>query len=388
MSQSHLLCYVIASALFGSGSSGTLAATPHSLDHIEQALETRAELFLDVGSFYVECEYRNVDHLYYDDAQEAELVRLLKDGDFSGIPERLPTTSRVSLIPGYSFRLARRGSRYYSRIVNPLDAKYGPAGLEASFDGAAGVEIQQTHHAIITPEPSAYCWQKWVYTELLHLNIYKHVEGLDYKARMPPAVRVVCLPEDIDDARGTYELRGLQTVDDAQCVILARPGVVTFWLDPELAFAPRRVELFWNRDGVPRELLKSVRTMAEFREERPGLWLPRLITEDLYASPELDRPSEWGKPAVRYNLAVTDMEFDSLSDDFFEITIPQGVIIHDAFRNLKYVNHASGEPFGKALEFARTRAEPPNTRLTVLALGTLVVALIAALLFARSRQRT
>jgi hypothetical protein len=357
------------------------------LAEVVDKLTKRENLFFDSQSLHIKCSWGETDHLFLSEADNKRLLQMMRrsEVDPSAFPQQ-----KIFRTPGYRYELGKKGAKLFQKVTNPLDLKYGALGLTAAFDGSIGVELQERYHAIIGKEPPAYAWQNWDYAFLLHLNIYKYVTGLDPKTRIPAGIRALNLPEDIVESRKEYSLTGDDSTMGAGCLLLDKSDVARFWLDPKLGCAIRRVDMHIpGKKRVPGSLKTSV-TMADFREVRPGLWLPWAITEELYYSSERGPIEQVGKPAVRRTLSVESIEFDTLTDEFFQISIPADVRVHDNIRNIEYLNQKEGVPFSQAIEFANQHRERHSQTATVLLLvGNvgLVCILVCLFFFRRSRSK-
>jgi hypothetical protein len=363
------------------------ATSPTSMAEVVDKLKKRESLFFDSQSLHIKCSWGPTDHLFLNEADKQRLLQMMKrlQVDVNAFPQQM-----IFRTPGYQYELGKKGTKLFEKVINPLDLKYGAQGLTAAFDGTFGVELQERHHAIIGKEPPAYAWQKWDYAFLLHLNIYKYVTGLDPKTRVPIAIRALNLPEDILESEKEYSLAGEDSVNGVVCLLLEKSDEARFWLDPKLGCAIRRTDRYIaGKKRVPGSLKTSV-TMADYREVRPGLWLPWAITEELYYSFERGPTEHVGEPAVRRTLSVESIEFDTLTDEFFEIPIPADVNVHDYIRNIDYLNQKDGVPFSKAIDFANQHRERHSRTATLLLLlGNvgLICILVCLFFFRRSRSK-
>jgi hypothetical protein len=355
-----------------------------SIAEVVDQLTKRENLFLDSESLHIKCSWGATDHLFLNEADEIRLLKMMERSEFN--PQAFPQ-QKIMRTPGYRFELGKRGTKLFQKVINPLDLKYGAQGLIGAFDGKVGVELQQHDHVIIQAKPPAYSWQNWDYAFLLHMNILKYVTGLDQN-RIPVAIRPLNLPEDIVEFGKEYSLAGKDSVDGVACQLLDKSDVARFWLDPKFGYAIRRVDRYITGKNRARGSLVTSVTMADYREARPGLWLPWAITEELYHSFQTGPAELVGRLAVRRTLSVESIEFDTLTDEFFQITIPADVLVHDNIRNLQYRNQKDGVPFSKAIEFAGQRSGDRRSGKALLIIGNLLLGCILVWFYFFRRERS
>ena len=360
-----------------------------SIATVVDQLTKRENLFLDSESLHIKCSWGATDHLFLNEADEKRLLQMMRRSEFD--PNAFPQ-QKIMRTPGYRYELGKRGKKLFEKVINPLDLKFGPLGLTAAYEGTIGVELQQQDHATISAEPPAYTWQNWDYAFLLHMNLLKYVTGLNPKTQIPVAIQPLNLPEDIVEFPKEYSLAGKDSVDGVACLLLDKSDAARFWLDPKLGCAIRRVDRYIPGKQRARGSLKRSVTMADYREVRPGLWLPWAITEELYYSFERGPAELVGRPAVRRTLSVESIEFDTLTDEFFQVPIPANVLVHDNIRNVQYRNQKEGVPFSKAIEFASQKlGEQSGVRLTgkgLLVIGNLAMGCILVWLYFFRRERS
>jgi hypothetical protein len=305
-----------------------------SIDTVLEGLDARSRGVLETDSFYVEYKWGNVEHL-----AESRIV---------------------DRIPGVSTRNARRGSYFYCEVqLDPGQEKWTShtASVYRPDDGVQ-VSLKRGENPMAAIEGAAdpTIYQFWDYTDNLHLNVYQYVDGLEWRRAFPPGRQPLLIPEDIRARRDEFRLLpDRELIDGVECCVIERPGVVRFALDPSRSFAVMRTEQFWSPEFWPKagehpDTLRLVRTHHDFREVKPGVWLPFLQRETLYADPNVDTAELWGRPVLRWNLRVGKLEFDTLTTDFFRVEIPDGTVVQDNIRKIEYLKSATGElPFGDAL---------------------------------------
>lgn len=344
------------------------------LSECVDGLKRRADVFLDSESVLIRCSEENLQHLLITPEEDRDLQELISTGDTQEAVSRY-SSQTIMRTPGYSYEFALRNNRIYQRVVNPYDSKYGNEGVTGVFDGTFGVELHGAEHAIVESSPPAYSWQNWEYGNLLNLNYFRGVDQFKLRDLFPKAMRPLFLPEDLNGAVPPFEHEGNALLDKVECIVLSQTGKWRWWLDPARGWAALRREKYVALENG-HILISHTAIMDDLREEKPGLWLPRTITQEQYvtASQAGSNHSQHVKPAIRWTLAVHQIEFDSLNDSFFEPELPPGILVHDNIRKLDYVaDDMSGIPFSKAIETAAERLgyepEPNPMRATAIAAG-------------------
>ena len=322
---------------------------PITIGEVASLLARREALTLESASVHIKCAWGATDHLLLNEADEKRLLEMMQRSEFN--PQAFPRQT-IMRTPGYRYEFGKKGSRLFQRVVNPMDLKFGEQGLTGAFDGTFGVELMQRDHATIEARPPGYCWQNWEYAFLQNLDILKYVSGVD-RRQIPIAVRPIGWPGDLVESPGDYTVVGREPLDGVVCLVLDQTDQRRYWLDPALGYAIRRVDSFIpGKKRAPGSRRSSV-TMSDFREVKPGLWLPWAITEELEFSTESGPPDLRGQPALRRTLAVESIEFDKLTDAFFEVPIPADTMVHDNIRNIQYRNQKDGIPFASAIGYAQ-----------------------------------
>jgi hypothetical protein len=125
---------------------------------------------------------------------------------------------------------------------------------------------------------------------------------------------------------GGYEVRpDAEEVDGSTCVVVARPGHATIWLDPKINYSVRKCELFDPESGA----LQERRQNREFVEVEPGIWLPRVCWRDECGPPLAPEPYR-GKPLLRHVYEVKKVVVNDVPDSLFRLEIDPGVRVVDA----------------------------------------------------------
>ena len=142
--------------------------------------------------------------------------------------------------------------------------------------------------------------------------------------------------------RGDCRARpGLEAVDGAPCIALqwkeefsgqGENGKRTkevwsyvIWCDPKLGYAMRKREMF---DEASASSLRRRDVFSQFVEVAKGVWLPRKMCFDLFASAEAPARLH-NVPLVRSSYQVSDIHANDVLDKQFFLTFPPGVTVVD-----------------------------------------------------------
>lgn len=136
------------------------------------------------------------------------------------------------------------------------------------------------------------------------------------------------------------------------CWVLDFPGVDRICVDPTKNFAIVKRSYSWG-PGKPARL--SVEN-SDFKEVKPGLWLPFHQVVERYAV-LTERKSLWGTVTSRSEYQLKSVAFDEgVSDALFDVELPVGTNVFDAVRNFNYrISGPSAEPFDALIKSAQTR---------------------------------
>jgi hypothetical protein len=203
-------------------------------------------------------------------------------------------------------------------------------------------------------------YSDWIYTRNLSLDAPKYIaksNGVSINAlRADPTltseVALPFLPEFLQKNREHYRVVPTpEKVDGALCWVVEWPGMDRFWVDPQRGFAiPRRI-YSWEPGKPPRRGIWN----KDYREVKPGLWLPFTQIEDRYASVNYEKEQLWGKVTARMEYRVRSLEFDNVPNSLFDVKLPPGTRVIDRVRKFKYTTSGNGDadPFDAAIAAAR-----------------------------------
>jgi hypothetical protein len=146
---------------------------------------------------------------------------------------------------------------------------------------------------------------------------------------------------------------------------------------PERGFAVIKREYSW----APGKPLRYRLINKDYREVRPGLWLPFTQVQERYYDPSKVLPKLAGKVRFRTEYKLLAIEFDSVRDELFDIELTPDTMVYDAPRKFHYVvSKENAKPFDFAIAQAQRQY---RTRYWLVALNIAVVLVIAAFLLGR-----
>lgn len=368
------------------------------LQDVVAGLERREAAFFDSESLMLKYAWGMTDHLTLSPDEEKDLQDLERKRDFAEILARYHPRQSIMRTSGDRREFAIRGEMLFMRLTNPLNERYGKLGRTAAFDGRFGVDLEQKFHALLEAAPSPDTWQDFDYAFAMLLDIYSRVSGLDVMRDLPPAKRTLCLPADMKERASLYRISGSEQIDGEHAVLIERQDTHRIWVAPVLGFAIRRVDIFLEGSDFSEDARVSSHLMSDFRKAKDDLWLPWIITEELFvASPKRSGPaaashkdaSVSSRLQLRRTLAVESAEFDTLKPEFFQLPLPAGIMVHDHLNNITYVNQKEGIPFTDAIESGKANTATQSQfslKTILLLLGNMGVVLVLVLYFLSRRK--
>ncbi len=236
------------------------------------------------------------------------------------------------------------------------------------------------------------------YTRNMSLDAPRHIvksNGGDLAAirkRCADDADLPFLPQFLQENKSKYRvLAAPEDIEGALCWVAEWPGMDKIWVDPQRGFAITRREFAWG----PGKPLKYAHRNHDFREVKPGLWLPFRQGEDRYASVVAEKESLWGKVAATNEYTLLAAEFDNVPDSQFEVKLPPGTRVIDMVRDFRYAVSGTGDtdPFTAEIEEARRERqglEPTGSRKRwIIAAANLVLLAVVGLgWFYRKRIRS
>ncbi len=115
-----------------------------------------------------------------------------------------------------------------------------------------------------------------------------------------------------------------ESVDGADCLVLAADGEQRLWLDPKLGYALRKRQ--WLRDGKPDYEIEA----RDFTKLAEDFWFPRLVTYTRYGTKEIAEGKYVGKPLSRDELHIDKVELNGKENpDVFSVNVAPGAWVVD-----------------------------------------------------------
>jgi hypothetical protein len=227
------------------------------------------------------------------------------------------------------------------------------------------------------------------YTKYVGLNAPKfilrsqgHDELLD---NLPEGTRdhtgLPFLPDFLRAHRGEYRVAAKpDRIDGRDVCVVEWPGMDKLWVDPARGFAAVRREYSF----APGKPLKDAIFNSDYREVKPGLWLPFAFRVDIYGGDA----ATWGKVVSQQEFRLHKIDFDPPADEIFNVSLPVGTYVVDMVRDLHY--HVTGKndtaPF--AMPVQRGMVEPRHSYGFWIAVNlAIAVAIVSVLLLLRRRAR-
>jgi hypothetical protein len=371
----------------GWGPGRSHAQQPPTLSEVIQGLEQAEKLFFDHTSLYLRYERTNCQDV-------------------------IPTTYSGGLLPAV-WTLAYRGDKWFlerrftqamerpaevvpgkpkkPRMVIPTEPKTnavrGRVMLNWDQDGKFAAILHFDQNA------SGNIYAGLLYPRNLSLDAPRYValsEGLDVKAvrkKFPDDAGLPFLPEYLRQNKGQYRVRTVpEMVDGMRCWVVEWPGMDRFWVAPDRGFAVPRRQYCWG----PGQALRYEFAHRDYREVKPGLWVPFTQLETKYASVLAEKEALWGQVAARAEYQLHAVEFDKVPEALFDVKLPVGTKVIDTVRHLRYTVSDEAEPLGPAIVVAKEELRRASLRHWGLVAGGTALVLVlggAIVVYARRRFR-
>lgn len=197
-------------------------------------------------------------------------------------------------------------------------------------------------------------FEHWGYFQRLGLNIYRYIaetNGIDYQALTSmdenrgehAVVSRPMVPSCLEANAGKYLVHADKArIDDGFCWVVEYPGVDKLWIDPDKGFVVRkRIYHF----GFGKPVWGAIHN-SDYREIKPGLWVPFTQVEDRYATMSYHPQSLWGKVLQEVTYEVDDFSLSKVDESLFDPRVKPGVMVWDSSRNIEYpISDANADPF-------------------------------------------
>jgi hypothetical protein len=236
----------------------------------------------------------------------------------------------------------------------------------------------------------------WDYTRYLGINVYKHIaeandisySTLQQESQNNPIYAMLKEPF-IDDVfvKNTSKYRILpdkENIEGFPCLVIEWAGVDKMWVDIEHCFALRKRILHFSPD-MP---IKYEVNNGDFRQIKPGLWLPYTQTVVEYANPA-HRPKDlWGKPIRRVHYVVEQIVADNIDMSLFDVVVPAGTYVMDSVRKMDFVVvEDQTDPFASPIDMASQQLAYYKYRAIVMIIVNIAFLLLIWFLFVRSKKK-
>ncbi len=282
--------------------------------------------------------------------------------------------------PNYAFdevhvRNVSQGEMYRTEINATMKSPHGPVGLHraSTWNAKYGMLLLDDESIVITKAVGDYAHYYRYYFDFLCSSIGSA------RLRGPSRSSIASggdywMPDALTRLAGEFRLeRDLQTVGDAPCLVLDRPGRDRIWVDPTKDFSIVRRDFFYP-GGQPLE-----RTVYRNHKQAGGYWFPMEIVREEFGTP--DGPVELvNRVCHRKTIDQVKLSSDQVGDQQFALPIQQGSVVDDEVRGVRYTALSPGGGAAlieRAVSGAR-RLTPASHRFLWLVLGNvLLMALIA-----------
>lgn len=350
------------------------AQQPPTLEEIVAGLERREKLFFESKSMF----------LRYERTKSTDLI---------------PTKASGGLLPA-EWTLAYRGDKWWNRrrftqpstvngFVVPGEPKTGVAknGAVLEWDASGKNAYIDRFGLGVNMFAGLY------YTANLGLDAPRYMAKAGGAEKDLPKIRKECaddagqpfLPEFLRTNVAQYRvLSEPEDVDGARCWVVEWPGMDRFCVAVEQGFAILQRKYCWGPDKPPQYEVRN----SDFREVKPGLWLPFSQVVDRYASIVAEKESLWGKVASRSEYVVKTLEFDNVPDSLFDLEIPSGVLVYDAMRDFSYVvsGKDDSDPFSSPVTEGQRMLQNSSRRPMMIAVSLLLGLSVGCLVWRRRRK--
>jgi hypothetical protein len=301
--------YLCAAWFIGLAASSAMAQTPPTLDQILEAMRRAESRFFGNESMLVKYERIKVTNM-------------------------LPSSGELPV----EMTIAYRGNKWFvqKRFTHPMKtAQYvvpSKPKIQVVKDGFI-LDWDQSANLVYVDEKGGLglgLYYGLLYTRNLSLDAPKYIAkcgGPDLstvREKVPDIAALPFYPEYFRQNMVHYKiLPKTETVSGMDCWVLEWPGMDRLWVAPTRDYAVVRRAYCWG----PSKPLRLDVTHADYREVKPGFWLPFSTIEDKYADIRAGsvKEAEWGKIAAHIENKVTSLTVDNLEDSFFDSTCLAGL---------------------------------------------------------------
>jgi hypothetical protein len=291
--------------------------------------------------------FSHVERLIFRDNESFRIVRRSTDTAELGPMGKRFLCEEVMAHKGDTWWIEERLVDAPQDSPDPLDARYfisrGDTILNCMGHGEGC--------AVVPFDDGWNMFTGWQYFIFMGYDANRYVAesgGVDYKKLRERRIHEEsfddpCFPEFLEQNRANYHVAAApEVVDGFRCWVVEWPEMDKFWVDVEHGFAVRRRIYHWG-PGWP---LKFAIVQGDFREVKPGLWMPFAQTVDEYAHISTTL-QEWRSKVINRTVyKVTELQIGGVPDTRFEVRLPARTRVFDAIRDLRYCVVGDGhDPF-------------------------------------------
>ena len=313
------------------GAVNAVAQSPPTVDVIVEGLQATEKLFFENESVLIRYE-----------RTRSELINPPGPG---------------SLAPA-EWTLAFKGGKWFvkTRFTQPFETPDLKVPAEPQINLIKGpfiLEWSQSNQSAVlaNTELGRNSYLFWYYTRKMSLNAPKYIArsiGVEDKLHqmrkeVPDDVDLPFLPDFLLANRSKYRvLPQSENFQGSYCWVVEWPGMDRFLVDPTRGFAiPHRV-FAWG----PSQPKRLELTNSDYRQVKPGLWVPYAQVEVRYYNPRVENPTFANKAKHRSEYTLREIEFNTVPDALFDVVLPVGTRVFDVPREFRYaVDDQSADPF-------------------------------------------
>ena len=184
-----------------------------------------------------------------------------------------------------------------------------------------------------------------------------------------------------------------ENLNGVACWTVEWDGMDKFWVSPERGFAVMRRISHW---GLNEPLQVEVENQ-DFREVRPGYWLPYTQVEHIYAKVAAEKKEIWDKVTCINTYKLLEASFTEVPVSQFEVKLPPGTRVVDMARQFIYSvdTDQESDPFTAEIAQAKRQFDPSVGQSSLLSrttllfiLNALIAVAILAVIYYKHRSRT
>ncbi|MDR2170147.1 MAG: outer membrane lipoprotein-sorting protein [Planctomycetaceae bacterium] len=151
------------------------------------------------------------------------------------------------------------------------------------------------------------------------------------------------LPEFLENNLSKYSIISKkEDVDGFSCWVIEYSGMDKIWIDSDHGYVVRKRTYHWGAGSARKFTIHN----KDFREIKPGIWLPYRQIVDKYASIISEDKKIWDKVAARIYYETKEVILDNVPEEVFNIELNEGLRIIDNVRDTIYtITKPNSDPF-------------------------------------------